>query len=205
MTLDNYFRDYLHRTDDKVMTKMDHYLDVYHRLLAPWRSQDISFLEIGIWKGGSIKMWQDYFGPESRLTFLDIDPDCKAFEVPGLTVEIGDQSDGIFLQDVATKHGPFDIIIDDGGHKMHQQKASFNALWSQLSDGGIYVVEDTHTSYWPGFGGGFRAQKSFVEFSKDLIDRMHSWYTDQDYIFPFHPIAKALSSVQFSDFVAFPA
>jgi hypothetical protein len=43
MTLDNYFRDYLHRTDDKVMTKMDHYLDVYHRLLAPWRSQDISF------------------------------------------------------------------------------------------------------------------------------------------------------------------
>ena len=43
MTLDNYFRDYLHRTNDKVMTKMDHYLDVYHRLLAPWRSQDISF------------------------------------------------------------------------------------------------------------------------------------------------------------------
>ena len=199
MTLDNYFRDYLHRTDDKVMTKMDHYLDVYHRLLAPWRSQDISFLEIGIWKGGSIKMWQDYFGAESRLTFLDIDPACKAFEVPGLTVEIGDQSDGIFLQDVATKHGPFDIIIDDGGHKMHQQIASFNALWPRLSDGGLYVVEDTHTSYWPGFGGGFRAQKSFVEFSKDLIDRMHSWYTDQDDIFPFHLIAKALSSVQFYD------
>ena len=199
MTLDNYFRDYLHRTDDKVMTKLDHYLDVYHRLMAPWRSQDISFLEIGIWKGGSIKMWQDYFGAESRLTFLDIDPACKAFEVPGLTVEIGDQSDGIFLQDVATKHGPFDIIIDDGGHKMHQQIASFNALWPRLSDGGLYVVEDTHTSYWPGFGGGFRAQKSFVEFSKDLIDRMHSWYTDQDDIFPFHPIAKALSSVQFYD------
>ena len=133
------------------------------------------------------------------MTFLDIDPACKAFEVSGLTVEIGDQSDGIFLQDVATKHGPFDIIIDDGGHKMHQQIASFNALWPRLSDGGLYVVEDTHTSYWPGFGGGFRAQKSFVEFSKDLIDRMHSWYTDQDDIFPFHPIAKALSSVQFYD------
>ena len=88
---------------------------------------------------------------------------------------------------------------------MYQQKASFNALWPQLSDGGLYIVEDTHCSYWPGFGGGFRAQKSFVEFSKDLIDRMHSWYTDQDDIFPFHLIAKALSSVQFYDFVAFPA
>ena len=57
MTLDNYFRDYLHRTDGKVMTKMDHYLDVYHRLLAPRRSQNISFLEIGIWKSDSTKMW----------------------------------------------------------------------------------------------------------------------------------------------------
>ena len=133
------------------------------------------------------------------MTFLDIDPACKELEVPGLTVEIGDQSDGIFLQDVATKHRPFDIIIDDGGHKMNQQIASFNALWPRLSDGGLYVVEDTHTSYWLGFDGGFRAKKSFIEFSKDLIDRMHSWYTDQDDIFPFHPIVKALSSVQFYD------
>ena len=118
MVLGNYFRDYLLRTDEKMMTKMDHYFDVYHRLLAPWRGQNISFLEIGIWKGGSIKMWQDYFGPAGRLTFLDIDPKCKAFETPGVTIEIGDQSDAVFLQDVASKRGPFDIIIDDGGHKM---------------------------------------------------------------------------------------
>ena len=144
-------------------------------------------------------MWQDYFGAASRLAFLDIDPNCKIFEVPGVAVEIGDQSDHGFLQNIAAKHGPFDIIIDDGGHKMDQQKASFNGLWAQLSDGGLYVVEDTHTSYWPGFGGGFRAQKSFVEFSKDLVDRMHSWYTDQDEVFPFHPIAKELTSVQFYD------
>ena len=166
MTLDNYFRDYLHRTDDKVMTKMDHYLDVYHRLLAPWRSQDISFLEIGIWKGGSIKMWHDYFGAESRLTFLDIDPACKAFEVPGLTVEIGDQSDGIFLQDVATKHGPFDIIIDDGGHKMHQQIASFNALWPRLSDCGLYVVEDAIPVIGQALKGAFGPRKALSSFRR---------------------------------------
>jgi hypothetical protein len=105
----------------------------------------------------------------------------------------------MFSEKFAVTHGPFDIIIDDGGHKMYQQKASFNALWPQLSDGGLYIVEDTHSSYWPGFGGGFRAQKSFIEFSKDLVDRMHSWYTDQDELFPFHPIAEKLSSVQFYD------
>ena len=172
MTSENYFRDYLYLTEGKILTKMDHYLDVYHWLLAPWRSQNISFLEIGVWKGGSIKMWQDYFGAASRLAFLDIDPNCKIFEVSGVAVEIGDQYDHGFLQNIAAKHGPFDIIIDDGGHKMDQQKASFNGLWAQLSDGGLYVVEDNHTSYWLGFGGGFRAQKSFAEFSKDLVDRM---------------------------------
>ena len=48
MTSGNYFRDYLLLTEDKLMTKMDHYLDVYHRLLAPWRSQDINFF--GNWR-----------------------------------------------------------------------------------------------------------------------------------------------------------
>ena len=56
MTSENYFRDYLYLTEDKILTKMDHYLDVYHRLLAPWRSQNISFWEISVWEGGSINM-----------------------------------------------------------------------------------------------------------------------------------------------------
>jgi hypothetical protein len=43
----------------------------------------------------------------------------------------------MFSEKFAVTHGPFDIIIDDGGHKMYQQKASFNALWPQLSDGGL--------------------------------------------------------------------
>ena len=82
---------------------------------------------------------------------------------------------------------------------MHQQKISFVQLWAHLTDGGIYIVEDTHSSYWPSFGGGFREKNSFIEFSKDLVDRLHSWYTDQDDIFPFHPIARELASVQFYD------
>jgi len=32
-----------------------------------------------------------------------------------------------------------------------------------------------------------------------LVDRLHSWYTDQDDIFSFHPMALELSSVQFYD------
>ncbi len=199
MAEENYFRDYMLRTEDLMINKMDHYLDVYHRVMAPWKHKDIRFLEIGIWKGGSINLWKGFFGAKTQLTFLDINPDCKALESPRVSIEIGDQADRDFLRQIAKTHGPFDIIVDDGGHKMHQQKTSFVQLWAHLTDGGIYIVEDTHSSYWPSFGGGFREKNSFIEFSKDLVDRLHSWYTDQDDIFPFHPIARELASVQFYD------
>ena len=61
------------------------------------------------------------------------------------------------------------------------------------------MVEDCHTSYWPGFGGGYRNEASFVEYAKRLVDTMHSWYTDQDTLFPFQEVAKELNSVRFYD------
>ena len=196
----NYFRHFLARTDEKTLFKMDHYLDVYDRELAPWMGEKVSFLEIGVYKGGSLRMWRDFFAPQSSLTFLDIDPACKALEIAGTDIRIGDQTDVPFLQSVAQEKGPFDIIVDDGGHKMDQQITSFRALWNALKDGGLYIVEDTHTSYWPGFGGGgHKAQGSFIEFAKDLIDKMHSWYTEDDAGFPLHPLAAQIGGIQFFD------
>jgi hypothetical protein len=195
----NYFRDHLAKTDDRMLFKMDHYLDVYADLLRDWQARDISFLEIGVYKGGSMPLWQGFFGQNAKLTFLDIDPACKALEMPGTTVEIGDQTDREFLARVSEAHGPFDIIVDDGGHKMDQQRISFESLWPKLADRGLYIVEDVHTSYWPGFGGGYRNSASFIEFSKDLIDKMNSWYTDQDKIFQRHPLASQIGSVRFWD------
>lgn len=195
----SYFRDYLTRTGEKMVIKMEHYLDIYPRILRGWSGRNLKFLEIGVYKGGSLDLWKGYFGSEAQLTFIDIDPACKALEIPGTHIEIGDQTDAIFLADLAARRGPFDLVIDDGGHKMNQQLASFRALWPTLADGGLYVVEDTHTSYWPGFGGGFRAPASFIEYAKDLVDRMHSWYTDQDAIFPLHPMARQIGAIQFYD------
>ena len=73
----------------------------------------ISFLEIGIFKGGSIPMWKDYFPDGSRLTFIDIDPACKAFEIEGTNVRIGNQADPEFLTSLAEELGPFDVVLDD--------------------------------------------------------------------------------------------
>ena len=120
-------------------------------------------------------------------------------EIPGTSVEIGNQADPAFLADLAATHGPFDAILDDGSHVCAHQIASFENLWPHLADGGVYMVEDCHTSYWPGFGGGYRNEASFIEYAKRMIDRMHSWYTDQDALFPFDPIAKELHSIRCYD------
>ena len=194
-----YFRDFPARTGDRMLFKMEHYLEVYDELLADRQGRDLSFLEIGIYKGGSLPLWQGFLGPQSRLLFLDIDPACKALELPGTQVEIGDQADPAFLERVGAAYGPFDLIVDDGGHKMHQQITSFRHLWPRLRDRGLYIVEDVHTSYWPGFGGGFREPASFIEFAKDLIDRMHSWYTEDDVGLPLHPLAREIGGIRFYD------
>ncbi len=147
MTITSYFRDFIARTDDRTLDKMDHYLDIYDRSLVGWQGRDVSFLEIGVDKGGSLRMWREFFAPAARLTFLDIDPACKALELPGTEIRIGDQADRDFLASVARDRGPFDMIVDDGGHKMHQQITSFETLWQHLKDGGLSIVEDTPISF----------------------------------------------------------
>ena len=49
-------------------------------------------------------------------------------------------------QVVTDTGGNYDIIIDDGGHEYRQQKPTFEVLWSQLSPGGLYYIEDLQVS-----------------------------------------------------------
>ena len=199
LTESPFFTKHLGETGEKYVVKWDHYLPVYEREFARFKTRPISFLEIGVFLGGSLPMWKGYFPEGSRLTFIDIDPKCKEHEIEGTKVEIGNQADPEFLERLGKEYGPFDVILDDGSHVCEHQIASFKGLWKHLTDGGLYVVEDCHSSYWPGFGGGYRAKDSFIEFSKNLIDAMHSWYTDQDDIFPFNPAARLLNAVRYYD------
>lgn len=194
-----FFKDFLARTDDRMIVKWAHYYDIYERELERFRHRPVSLLEIGVFKGGSVPMWQGFLPAGSRLTFIDIDPACAVHARDGASIEIGNQADPAFIAKVVEKYGPFDLIVDDGSHINAHQITSFKLLWPHLADQGLYIVEDTHTSYWPGFGGGFRNEASFIEFAKRLIDRMHSWYTDQDHLFPFDPIAKEVDSLRFFD------
>ena len=126
--------------------KIDSYYRHYDTHFEARKNDEMNVLEIGIQHGGSLRMWTKYFA-NGKVTGVDNDPHCKDLDVNGATVVIGDQSNPEFLAQFVG----FDIIIDDGGHTMEQQQVSFKTLFPLLKQGGIYVIEDLHTSYWPEF------------------------------------------------------
>jgi len=70
-------------------------------------------------------------------------------------------------------------VIDDGGHRPEQQINTFEVLYPHISPDGIYICEDLHTSYWAEWGGGLRRAETFVEYSKNLIDQLHGWHSQE--------------------------
>lgn len=162
------------------ITKFENYFGLYDRLFGSFRDRPIAMLEIGVQYGGSIQMWKDYFAPGSRIVGIDILKDCLKFKEDGIDIHIGDQGDPAFLDSVLSSVGGFDVILDDGSHIPRHQIASFEHLFQHgLKDGGVYVVEDCHTSYWPNYGGGLRRKGSFIEYAKNIADDVNIWHADQ--------------------------
>jgi len=125
-------------------------------------------------------MWKEYFGSKCQVYGIDINPLTKTFEEDRIKVIIGSQDDENFLSNLACQIPNIDIIIDDGGHTMSQQINTFNAFYNKLKPTGVYVCEDMHTSYQLSFDGGYKNKKSFVEYSKKLIDSLMAWQSEDE-------------------------
>jgi hypothetical protein len=160
----------------RVLDKWVHYFPVYSRHFAAYRGRPVRILEIGIYRGGSLDMWEWYFGSQVTLVGIDIDENARAAADPRHVVEIGDQTDAEFLRGVAEKHGPFDIIIDDGGHEMQQQIVTAETLFPLLAEGGVFLIEDTHTSYWDSYDGGRNKPGTFMEWAKERMDDVNGFH-----------------------------
>ena len=157
-----------------------HYFDIYTENLSKYKNKKITILEIGVLNGGSLKMWQNYFSADSLIVGIDIISQCKKYEKDNIKIYIGDQTDVNFLGSVIKDIGRPDIIIDDGGHTSNQQIVSFNYLFKHLNNQGIYLVEDTHTSYHPNFQDR-QDSLTFMDYAKFLSDQLNLWYKDYDY------------------------
>lgn len=151
----------------------NHYEDAIEIYLKRNNIDILSLLEIGVYSGSSLNMWSDYFNyirVKNNIVGIDLNPSAIIAQSSerNIVVEIGDQTDVAFLNHIAGKYGPFDIIIDDGSHACEHQQKSFTFLFKFLKSGGIYIIEDVCTSYWPQFNndGAFSA----IEYCKKLVD-----------------------------------
>ena len=154
--------------------KWAHYFPIYERYLSQFANKTVLVFEIGVFKGGSLQLWQRYLGPYATLVGVDINQDCKRHEGLGVHVRIGDQKDEKFLLGLIEEFGIPDIVIDDGSHRMSDILATFNVLYPRLSKSGIYIVEDLHTAYWPEYEGGAKRPDTFVNLCKNLVDNLNA-------------------------------
>jgi hypothetical protein len=160
----------------------DHwYTPHYHRRFKTMRGSQITLLEIGVGGyddpttgGESLRMWRDYFThPETTIVGLDINAKDPSL-APGCVIEMGDQSDPRVLRRLIDSYAPFDIIIDDGSHRMNDIQQSWVILWDALADGGWYCIEDLQTAYWSDYGGSsIKSGETTMGFLMGLMDRIH--------------------------------
>ena len=164
----------------RVVDKWTHYPAIYEKHFSQYCGTDFKMLEIGVFRGGSLELWREYFGSNATIFGVDINPECAGFVDAPNQVRIGSQDDPAFLKSVVAEMGGVDVILDDGSHIARHQIASFRALFPLLNDGGLYCIEDIHTAYWPGgYEGGYRRPNTAIELAKGIIDDMHSWYHDR--------------------------
>jgi hypothetical protein len=157
------------------------YTPVYRELMGASRRKPVRLLEIGVGGyqgalgGESLRMWESYFR-RGRIFGIDL-YDKTALSGGRVQVFQCSQVDAPRLTALATEHGPFDFIIDDGSHENAHQVETFRLLWPFLKDGGAYVVEDVQTSYWPSYGGGPLGtsgyERSCMRWFKELADSVN--------------------------------
>ena len=132
-----------YRTD-----KFQHgYTPIYAEHFEKYRTQEINFLEIGVYYGSSIFSWLEYF-PKAQIFALDIYDKSHLLNHPRVHFFQMDASDTNSINELMgeverkTKKRKIDLLVDDGSHFQYDQMTSLGKIFPHISNGGIYVIED---------------------------------------------------------------
>ena len=194
-------RDIFDGHTGNLIHKWDHYFEIYDRYFREFVGKEIILVEIGVSQGGSIDLWQKFFGSKLKYYGIDINPGCKQFERENVKIFIGSQEDELFLEQIKKEIPPIDILIDDGGHTMRQQIVTFENMFEHIKTNGIYLCEDNHTSYWFNFGGGMKRKGTYIEYVKNLIDVIHLWYAGKNTYIKNHKLKNQIYAIHVYDSV----
>lgn len=121
------------------------YTPIYEQLFEKWRNEPITMLEIGVFKGASLRMWEAWF-TRAKVVGVDLRQPPGTFE--RAEVVIADQSRAEDMEALGRNKGPFDLVIDDGSHILAHQLTTFFTLFPRhVKPGGIYAIEDAMAFY----------------------------------------------------------
>lgn len=143
----------------------------YETLFEAARYMPLNVLELGVWKGASLRMWREYF-PNATIT--GVDRTDRNITVPNTRIIICDQDCDTLPEQL---DGPFDIIVDDASHLAAPTIKSFHNLFPHLKAGGTYVIEDLQTSYngtdYDGHPDPTTTTATGMQFCKRLADEIN--------------------------------
>jgi hypothetical protein len=159
--MENYMNEIMLKYGTDKNSYCHNYVEKYVEYFEPLKEKEIKILEIGIYRppttdqepGASLKTWYEYF-PKAKIygvdvnVFTDVENDRIKTIVANQELR---ENNGIvngLKEIIDTFGGDFDIIIDDGGHTMIQQQITLGYMFKYLKPGGLFVIEDLHTSYF---------------------------------------------------------
>jgi hypothetical protein len=156
------------------------YATIYERFLSVRRFEPLRLLEIGVWKGGSLRMWESYL-PNAQIIGIDNLSSVIQQRAKRAEILIGDAADQQFLNDVLERFagGKVDIVIDDASHILDQQVRTFEILFPCLEEGGLYFVEDVSGSRFHDGNRGLLPYFDFLDYSWNLAQQTTFFPDDQ--------------------------
>lgn len=161
----------------KVADKWEQYIGIYDSELARYvrGGKPVKLLEVGIQNGGSLELWSKLLPKGSVIRGIDIIPEVERLRFNGpneIRVDSADATDPGVVETIIGEE-LFDVVIDDASHKSSDIIATFNLLFKNVAPGGKYIIEDLHCSYFSTHEGGYRKNRSAIEWLKQLIDSVN--------------------------------
>ena len=154
------------------------FVDAYRSLFQDLLDQPVRLLEIGIFKGGSLLLW-DLLFRHQQTRIIGIDLALPDIELPErVSMYPCDQNDSEGLRRIAREHGPFDVVVDDGSHYAQETRNCFNVLFDHVGPGGYYVIEDWCVGYWSDMQKSGILPSTFKKMHRPEFDGMAKVITD---------------------------
>ena len=149
------------------------YLKYYEIFLNGFRKKKFALIELGCFRGSSLKMWKQYF-PDADIIGVDLDKtlekELKAADIKFIRSDATSDN----LPEKISKSTTYDIncIIDDCSHAWGDMRRSFEMLFPVLNSGGYYIIEDLECGTmgaYPNFPPKVLDSQPFFEYA---LDRM---------------------------------